>query len=42
MIDIQFAMGMSRSTGALLTPPNHLHQSIYDILMTHWQPSITP
>lgn len=34
MIDIQFAMGMSRTTGALLPPPEHLRQSIYDILMT--------
>lgn len=34
MIDIHFAMGMSRTTGALLPPPEHLRQSIYDILMT--------
>lgn len=34
MIDIQWAMGMSRTTGALLGPDDHLHQSIYDLLMT--------
>lgn len=34
MIDIHFAMGMSRTTGALLPPPEHLRQSINDILMT--------
>lgn len=34
MIAIQFAMGMSRSSGALLDPDRHLQQSIYDILMT--------
>lgn len=33
-MDIQFAMGMSRTTGALLQPDDHLRQSIYDILMT--------
>nr|WP_312538943.1 GPW/gp25 family protein [Moraxella sp. CTOTU47616] len=34
MMDINFAMGMSRTTGALLPPPEHLRQSINDILMT--------
>ena len=34
MIDIQWAMGMSRTTGALLSPDDHLRQSIYDLLMT--------
>lgn len=34
MMDINFAMGMSRTTGALLSPDDHLRQSIYDLLMT--------
>lgn len=34
MMDINFAMGMSRTTGALLSPDDHLKQSIYDLLMT--------
>ena len=34
MIDINFAMGMSRNRGALLSPDDHLKQSIYDVLMT--------
>ena len=34
MMDINFAMGMSRTTGALLSPDDHLKQSIYDVLMT--------
>lgn len=33
-MDIQWAMGMSRTTGALLSPDDHLRQSIYDLLMT--------
>ena len=35
MMDINFAMGMSRTTGALLSPDDHLKQSIYDVLMLH-------
>ena len=34
MMDINFAMGMSRTKGALLSPDDHLKQSIYDVLMT--------
>ena len=34
MMDINFAMGMSRTTGALLSSDDHLKQSIYDVLMT--------
>ena len=34
MMDINFAMGMSRTMGALLSPDDHLKQSIYDVLMT--------
>ena len=34
MMDINFAMGMSRTTGALLSHDDHLKQSIYDVLMT--------
>ena len=34
MMDINFAMGMSRNKGALLSPDDHLKQSIYDVLMT--------
>ena len=34
MMDINFAMGMSRTAGALLPPDDHLKQSIYDVLMT--------
>lgn len=33
-MDIQWAMGMSRQTGQLLNPDDHLRQSINDILMT--------
>ena len=34
MMDINFAMGMSRTTGVLFSPDDHLKQSIYDVLMT--------
>lgn len=34
MIDINYAMGMSRTIGSLLTADQHLKQSIDDIIMT--------
>lgn len=33
-MDIQWAMGMSRVTGQLLSPDDHLRQSINDIITT--------
>lgn len=33
-MDIQWAMGMTRATGQLLNPADHLHQSINDIITT--------
>lgn len=31
---LMYAMGMSRIAGTLMTPSDHLHQSIHDILTT--------
>lgn len=33
-MSVHYAMGMSRATGALLPPPEHLRQSINDIITT--------